>query len=115
MGLRASPHRTGNRLLDRLPEDEYNRLLPSWVTVSLAHGQEVCKQDGQMSHVYFPTSGMCSLVSVTDNGKVVEAATVGNEGMIGIPLLLGLDFNPITAISQVSGKGLRMPAQPFLR
>jgi CRP-like cAMP-binding protein len=68
-----------------------------------------------MSHVYFPTSGMCSIVGVTDEGNVVETATVGNEGMIGIPAFLGLDINPSTVISQVSGKGLRMPAPSFLR
>jgi CRP-like cAMP-binding protein len=106
---------TGNRLLDRLPETEHNRLLPSWESVSLPHGAEVCRQNGAMSHVYFPTSGMCSVVGVTDEGKVVETATVGNEGMIGIPVILGLDFSPSTAISQVSGKGLRMPAPSFLR
>ena len=111
----ATPHRTGNRLLDRLPEADYNRLLPSWETVSLPHGHEICRQNGPMSHVYFPTSGMCSVVGVTDEGKVVETATVGNEGMIGIPVILGLDFSPNTAISQVSGKGLRMPAPSFVR
>src|SRR5262249_35341925 len=110
-----TPNRTGNRLLDRLPEDEYERLLPSWETVSLPHGHEVCRQNGLMSHVYFPTRGMCSVAGVTDEGKVGETATVGNEGMIGIPVLLGLDFSPSTAIAQVSGKGLRMPAPSFLR
>src|SRR5437660_1288855 len=109
MAQPVMPYRTGNRLLDRLPESEYARLLPSWETVSLPHGYEVCRQNGPMSHVYFPTSGMCSVVGVTDDGKVVETATVGNEGMIGIPVLLGLDFSPNTAISQVSGRGLRMP------
>jgi CRP-like cAMP-binding protein len=58
---------------------------------------------------------MCSIVGVTDEGNVIEAATVGNEGMIGIPAFLGLDINPNTVISQVSGKGLRMPAPSFLR
>lgn len=111
----ATPSRTGNRLLDGLPEGEYKRLAPSWETISLPHGHEVCRQNGPMSHVYFPTSGMCSVVGVTDEGKVVETATVGNEGMIGIPVVLGLDFSPSTAISQVSGKGLRMPADSFLR
>src|SRR5436190_8368035 len=111
----ATINRTGNRLLDRLPEEEYQRLLPSWETISLPHGHEICRQNGPMSHVYFPTSGMCSVVGVTDEGKVVETATVGNEGMIGIPVVLGLDFSPSTAISQVSGAGLRMLAPSFLR
>src|SRR5580658_6976086 len=108
------PNRTGNRLLDRLPEKEFQQLLPFWEKISLPHGQEVCRQNGPMSHVYFPTGGMCSVVGTTEEGKVVETATVGNEGMIGIPVLLGLDFSPSTAISQVSGTGLRMPAPAFL-
>ncbi len=111
----ASPNRTGNRLLDRLPEDVSKRLLPSWETVSLPHGLELYRQDGPLSHIYFPTSGMCSVVSVTDDDKLVEAATIGYEGMIGIPVVLGLDFSPIKAVSQVSGKGLRMPLLPFLQ
>src|SRR6266404_2559809 len=94
------PSQTGNRLLDRLPEAEFKRLLPSWESIALPHGQELCRQNGPMSHVYFPTSGMCSVVGVTDDGKVVETTTVGNEGMIGISVLLGLDFSPSTVISR---------------
>ena len=111
----ARSNRTGNRILDRLPEEEYQRLLPLWEPISLPHGLEVCRQNGPMPHAYFPTGGMCSIVGTTDEGKVVETTTVGNEGMIGIPVLLGLDFSPSTAISQVSGKGLRMPVPSFLR
>jgi CRP-like cAMP-binding protein len=111
----ATPNRSGNFLLDRLPNNEYRRLLPSWETISLPHGHEVCKQNEPVPHVYFPTSGMCSVVAVTDEGKVVETATIGNEGMIGIPVLLGLDFSPSTVISQVSGQALRIPAPSFLR
>src|SRR6266850_2785155 len=115
MSKPAPPNQTGNRLLDRLPEGEYNRLARSLEPITLPHGHEVCRQNGPMSYVYFPTSGMCSVVGVTDEGKVVETATVGNEGMIGIPVVLGLDFTPSTAISQVSGKALRMAAPAFLR
>jgi CRP-like cAMP-binding protein len=115
MGLSAPLNRTGNQLLDRLPEEEYSRLLSSLERVALPHGKEICKQNGPLSHVYFPKKGVCSVVSVTDEGRVVEAATIGNEGMIGISIMLGLDFNPSMAISQVSGEALRMPADAFLR
>src|SRR5437879_3046497 len=101
MARMATPNRTGNRMLDRLPQDEHKRLLSLSEKVSLPHGREVCRQNGPMSHVYFPTSGMCSVVGVTEEGKVIETATVGNEGMIGIPVLLDLDLGPYTAISQV--------------
>ena len=115
MSKPAPPNQTGNRLLDRLPEAEFQRLLPLWEPISLPQGHELCRQNGPMSHVYFPTSGMCSVVGATDEGKVVETDTVGNEGMIGIPVVLGLDFTPSTVISQVSGKALRMSAPSFLR
>jgi CRP-like cAMP-binding protein len=111
----SSAGRTGNRLLDRLPEKEYRRMLSSWETISLPHGYELSRQDGAISHVYFPTSGVCSVVSVTDDGKVVEAATIGNEGMIGLPVILGLDFSPTRTVSQVSGTALRMAAADFLK
>jgi CRP-like cAMP-binding protein len=109
------PGRSGNRLLDRLPKEEYQRLLPLWEAVSLPHGQEFYRQNGPMSHVYFPTGGVCSVVSVTDDGKLVEAATVGNEGMIGVSVILGLDFSPTRVISQVAGQGLRIDTSSFLR
>src|SRR6266404_9480766 len=109
------PSQTGNRLLDRLPEAEFKRLLPSLEPISLPHGHELCRQNSPMSHVYFPATGMVSVVGATDEGKVVETDTVGNEGMIGIPVVLGLDFSPNTVISQVSGKGLRMSSPAFLR
>src|SRR5262249_23142295 len=105
---------TGNRLLDRLTAEVSERLLPSLEMVPLPQGYELCKQDGPMTDVYFPTMGVCSVVSVTDDGRVVEAATIGNEGMVGLHVLLGLDFSPSRAISQVSGKGLRTPASAFL-
>jgi CRP-like cAMP-binding protein len=111
----APTRHTGNRLIDRLPERESQRLLRSFEKVSAPHGQEICRQYGPMPHVYFPTGGMCSIVGATDEGKVVETASVGNEGMIGISVLLGLDFCPSTAISQVPGNGLRMPSPVFLR
>lgn len=104
---------TGNHLLDQLPRAEAARLLPSLETVSLPHGYEMHRQDSPASHVYFPTSGMCSLVIQMEDGKIVEAATVGNEGMVGIHAILGLDLSSATATSQVPGKALRMPLQDF--
>src|SRR4051794_28898273 len=73
------PSQTGNRLLDRLPEAEFKRLLPSLEAISLPQGHELCRQNSPMSHVYFPTTGMVSVVGATDEGKVVETDTVGNE------------------------------------
>jgi CRP-like cAMP-binding protein len=104
-----------NRLLNRLTKNEYKFLLRSAMTVSLAHGEELYRQDdpGSLSHVYFPTSGMVSLTVLMEDGTEVEAATIGNDGMIGLSVVLGLDYSPIRAISQISGDGLRIPVSTF--
>ena len=109
--------KTKNRLLNRLPMDEYRLLIRSEKVVSLARGAEVCKQDGSgsLSHVYFPTSGMISMTVLMEDGTEIEAATIGNEGMIGLPATLGLDFSPIRAISQIAGKALRVSIPSFLK
>src|SRR6202795_1832007 len=116
MSLPATPNQMGNRLLNRLPKSEYTSLVRSEKAVSLAHGDEVYREDGLggLSHVYFPTSGMISLTVLMEDGKEVEAGTIGNEGMIGISVALGLDFSPNKAISQISGEGVRIPVLTFM-
>jgi CRP-like cAMP-binding protein len=106
-----------NRLLGRLPATDYKILVRSGKTVSMAHGEQIYPQDrrGSLSHVYFPSSGMISLTILMENGKEVEAGTVGNEGLIGLPAAHGLDFSPNKAISQISGEGLRVPVPAFLK
>jgi CRP-like cAMP-binding protein len=117
MSLPATPNLMGNRLLNRLPKNEYKSLVRSEKPVSLAHGDEVYREDSLrgLSHVYFPTSGMISLTVLMEDGKEVEAGTIGNEGMIGLSVAQGLDFSPTKAISQISGEGLRIPVSAFLK
>jgi CRP-like cAMP-binding protein len=110
-----SQNRTGNRLLDRLPPDETSRLLALAETVSLRHLEQLHEQDGPLLHVYFPKSGVLSSVIVLEEGRVVEAATIGNEGMVGLPALLGLDFTTATVTSQVPGDSLRIPTPAFMQ
>ena len=110
----APRNRTGNRLLDRLPPDESDRLLALAEPVSLRHLEQLFEQDGPLPHVYFPKSGVLSIVISLGEGRVVEAATIGNEGMVGIPALLGLDFTTATATAQVPGDSLRIPTPSFM-
>jgi CRP-like cAMP-binding protein len=117
MSLPATPHPMENRLLNRLSKNEYKSLVRNETSVSLAHGDEVYREDGRggLSHVYFPTSGMISLTVLMEDGKEVEAATIGNEGMVGLSVAQDLDFSPTKAISQISGEGLRIPVSAFLQ
>ncbi len=117
MSAPATPGRLGNRLLNRLSRSEYKSLIRSQKPVFLAQGVEVYRQDGpgSLPHVYFPFSGVISLTVLMEDGAEVETATIGNEGMIGLPVALGLDSSPIRAVVQVSGEGLRVPTPDFLK
>src|SRR5262249_54564493 len=95
--------------------DDSSRLLPLAEPVSLRQVERLHEQDSPLSHVFFPKSGVLSSVITLGEGRVVEAATIGNEGMVGIPALLGLDFTTATATSQVPGESLRIPTLSFVQ
>jgi CRP-like cAMP-binding protein len=71
--------------------------------------------DGPIGHVYFPTSGLISLLLVLEDGSVAEVGGVGNEGMVGLPLFLGVRTSRTRAFVQIPGQALRMKAQVFLQ
>lgn len=102
-----------NRLLATLPREEYERLLPNLETVSLTLKQVLYEPNELIKHVYFPTHGVGSLLNIMEGGMVVEVGTVGNEGMIGLPVFLGADKIPQQAIVQIPGDGMRMKADVF--
>ena len=102
-----------NRLLAALPTEEYSRLLPNLETVSLAFKQVLYEPNEPIEHVYFPNNGVVSLVNIMQNGATVEIATVGKEGMVGLPVFLEADKIPGQAFSQVPGDAMRMKADVF--
>jgi CRP-like cAMP-binding protein len=104
-----------NQLLSAIPTEEYKRLLPHLETVALTLKQIIYAPNEPIEYVYFPKSGMISLVNITEDGRTVEAATVGNEGMVGIPVFLRTDRMPGQAIVQIVGNALRMKADVFKR
>jgi CRP-like cAMP-binding protein len=64
--------------------------------------------------VYFPTRGIVSVLTVLENGMMIEFATVGREGTTGVPLVVGLDHSNITLVSQMPGSSMRMRARDFM-
>jgi CRP-like cAMP-binding protein len=104
-----------NKLLSALSKEEYKRLLPNLEAVSLPVRQIIYAPNQLIEYVYFPTDVVISLVNVTQNGGLVEAAAVGNEGMVGIPILLGGDEMSGQAVVQVAGDAVRMKADVFIR
>ena len=105
------PGRTGNRLLDRLPEQEYTRLAPSLVSASLKLKQLLIQVDGPVRDVYFPTTALISTLVVLEDGSEVETIQTGSEGLVGLPAGLGVDFGLSRAICQVPGETWCLPAR----
>jgi CRP-like cAMP-binding protein len=102
-----------NRLLSTLPRNVQIRLLPHMEKLSLAVRHVLYEPDAPIVHVYFPLSGVLSLVIVLKGGECVEIGTVGNEGMLGTPVLLGARRSPCRSMVQVAGQSLRMRAEHF--
>ena len=97
------PPRTGNanRLLAALPSAEYSRILPSLTVVPLKLKDFLHRPGEPIRDVYFPGGGFCSMLTVLEDGRMVEIATVGREGMIGVSAIL--DGAPVTSAAMVQG------------
>jgi CRP-like cAMP-binding protein len=103
----------GNWLLDSLPRADIERVQPHLETVPVAIKQVIYEPNGPIQHVYFPTSCIISLVTYLKDGSSVEMATVGLEGMVGLPVFLGTDTMPSRAFGQVAGNSLRITTAAF--
>ena len=104
-----------NRILSGLTRDLQIRLVPRMEKLGLAVRQVLYEPHARIGHVYFPLSGVLSLVVVMTSGESVEVTTVGNEGILGTPVFLGAGSSPMKAFCQVAGQALRMRADDFLR
>jgi CRP-like cAMP-binding protein len=102
-----------NRLLVALAPEDLGSLRPHLEPVPLPHKQTLSKPDTPIDHVYFPQEGMVSLVQPLEDGAMIEVGMIGNEGLVGVPVLLGADTSPLEAMVQIPGSALRMPASAF--
>lgn len=102
----------GNRLLETLPLSEYQWLYPKLELVALSAQQVLYSPDLPIQSAYFPCNSIVSLFTLTSS-KRVEVATIGNEGVVGLPLLLGTRQISECAIVQVPGWALRLELESF--
>jgi CRP-like cAMP-binding protein len=100
-----------NHLIAALPDAEWKRWQPNLEPIDLSLGQVLYESGGTMSHVYFPTQSIVSLLYVMENGASAEIAVVGNEGVVGISLFMGGGSTPSRAVVQSAGQGFRLKAQ----
>lgn len=110
----APPSTPGfNRALAMLPSAEYTWLRAMLEPVSLRVRQVLYEPGEPITHVYFPTTAVVSLLIMGEDGTSVEIAVVGYDGLVGLPLVLGLDRDTSQAICQISGRALRLSAPAF--
>jgi CRP-like cAMP-binding protein len=102
-----------NRLLGLLPRKDYERLRPHLHRIPLEYRQSLYEANELIEFVYFIETGVGSLVNTMSNGQAAEVGTIGNEGVVGLPILLGDDRAPTSVYVQVPGIGLAMKAGLF--
>lgn len=104
---------TTNILLASLPRKERNTLFAKLERVALELGDVLHEPKDSVRHVYFPNSGVVSMLTILDDRSVIEVGTVGNDGMVGIPVFLGVNRMITRAVVQVSGEAMRMTVREF--
>ena len=101
----------GNRILTGLPREQFARLVPHLSTVHLERDEVLYITGDQIRYVYFPISGLMSLLATTESGSTVEIAMVGNEGIIGLPVILKNKMIPYEVTVQSETEAFRIKAE----
>lgn len=102
-----------NHLLAAVPRPAYQRMLPALEPVTLAYGKVLYEPCGPIRHVYFPVNCLVSLLTAVDKSRTLEVGMVGNEGMVGMPMVFGIGVSAVRALVQGSGTALRMTTARF--
>jgi CRP-like cAMP-binding protein len=107
----ASNDPKANQLLAALPPEEWSRWQPQLELVDLPLGKVLYEPGDTLSHVYFPTTAIVSLLYVMENGASAEIAVVGFEGIVGISIFMGGESTPSRAVVQSAGTGYRIASR----
>ncbi len=103
-----------NNLLATLPTLDYESLLSKAELIDLQFGEIIYESGDMISDVYFPNSGIISLLSTVDQMSLLEIGLVGKEGMVGLPVFLGVNKSTNRAIVQGTGKFIKIKTTDFL-
>ena len=102
-------------MLGALPRKDYQKLLPLLEPVKLVFGETLYKSQARIRHVYFPVDCFVSMLITVDAGRAAEVGLIGSEGMIGVPMALGVAVSPFRAVVQGGGTAMRLKTVDFRR
>jgi CRP-like cAMP-binding protein len=114
-GMNAISDWPRNRLLLALPSRNLKRLMPELERVPCQRGQVLMDADSSLDHVFFPDSGVVSVVAVYADGSIIEMATVGREGCTGVQAVFGAKSSSVQLLVQIPGGAARMSRAAFTR
>jgi len=109
----ASRAPVANSMLAALPRKLYLRLLAGLKPVALTFGEVLYEPGERILHVYFPNDSLVSLLTLVEGHLALEVGMVGREGMLGVPIALGMDVSPVRALVQGAGVAMRMKSARF--
>ena len=113
--MNASSNWPRNRLLLALPSRNLKRLMPDLEQIRCERAQVLMNADGALDHVFFPDSGVVSVVAVYADGSIIEMATIGREGCSGIQAILGAKRSSVQLLVQIPGSAAKMSRAVFMR
>src|SRR5271154_6068635 len=108
MAVNASSNWPRNRLLLALPARNLKRLMPELEQIDCQRAQVLMNDDSALDHVFFPDSGVVSVVAVYADGSIIEMATVGREGCTGVQAVFGAESSSVRLLVQIPGGAARM-------
>jgi CRP-like cAMP-binding protein len=114
IGLTKLRYSAENHLLNTLPEEDYQRLVPNLHKVDFSLGQVIYESGELLDSVYFPTTSVISFLYTTEEGSTAEMGLTGNDGVVGVALFLGGDTTSNRAVVQIAGSAFSLKAK-FLR
>jgi CRP-like cAMP-binding protein len=102
-----------NRLLAALPRKDYQKLRRALEPVMLTFGEILYESHARIRYVYFPNDCFVSMLTTVNAGRAAEVGLIGSEGMVGIPMALGVAVSPFRAVVQGGGTAMRMKTEDF--
>ena len=113
VAYRAPVTNNTNNLLEALPHKDFELLHASLEPIALTFGDVLYRPGEPIHHVYFPTDSLVSLLTLVEGHQALEVGLIGHEGMLGVPLALGVNESPVRALVLGSGMALRMTSAHF--